>query len=351
MKIVKVANHACVRVQKMAIPLIQKGHEVHLIAHALPTYGEYYKTINVCANLDQMANAIDRFADADIFHCHNEPSYFVTLIKERFPDKPVILDVHDSYAARMTSEEYDKLMDAGNYVIRLTAEERNNFQLADGLVFPGESFADIVKGEFKLEQPFIILPSMLPKSWYRYNMREYLGGLLYEGRVNTKAECEEAANMWGFKYCEYEDLAKKAHELEMDFHLYTIRKEKEFRSIYKDIAILHEPCNMKDLVKNIARHDWGLVGNVHHSTEWEVAFPNKMFEYIAACVPVVAINAKACGDFLEKEGIGISVSSLEELAARWAEHRTVRQTLIKKRLKYSMDAHIGELEGLYAKFI
>lgn len=348
MRIVKVANHACVRVQKMAIPLIEKGHEVHLVAHAIPTYHEHYKTINVCSNLKQMIDSMDRFGDADVFHCHNEPSYFVTLIKERFPDKPVVLDVHDSYAARMTDEEYTKLMDSGKYVIRLTAEERNNFQLADGLVFPGKAFADIVRKEFKLTQPYKVIPSYLPKSWFRYSMREYLGGLTYEGRVNTKAECDEAANMWGFRYCEYEDLAKKAHELGIDFHLYTIRKESEFIKIYKDIAILHEPCNMKELVKNLSRHDWGLVGNIFETTEWNVAFPNKMFEYIAACVPVVAINAPACKEFLEDEGIGIGVSSLEELAQRWGEHREIRKNLIKKRLQFSMDAHIGELEELYA---
>jgi hypothetical protein len=34
--------------------------------------------------------------------------------------------------------------------IRETSEERNNFQLADGLVFPGDEFRELVTGEFKL---------------------------------------------------------------------------------------------------------------------------------------------------------------------------------------------------------
>jgi hypothetical protein len=294
-----------------------------------------------------MLSAIKRFGDADIFHCHNEPSYFVTAVKENHPDIPCVLDVHDSYAARLTSEEWEKLMDDGKFAIRLTTEERNNFQLADGLVFPGTVFSEIVKGEYALDQPSIVLPSYLPQSWFRYSMREYLGGLTYEGRVNTKEECEQAPNMYGFVYCEYEDLAKKAHELGMDFHLYTIRKEPEFRKIYKDIAIIHEPCNMKELVKNLSRHDWGLVGNMMKTTEWEVAFPNKMFEYIAAGVPVVAMNAPACAEFLESNGLGIGVETLDELAERWKEHRDIRKNLLKTRLKWSMESHIQELEGLY----
>lgn len=295
-----------------------------------------------------MIASLNRFSDADVFHVHNEPSYFVTMIKERFPDIPVVLDVHDSYSARMTGEEYEELSNQGKFVVRLTSEERNNFQLADGLVFPGTVFGDIVCKEYKLDQPRRDIPSMLPASWYRYSMREYYGGLVYEGRVNTKAECAEAPNMHGFRYCEYEDFAKKTAELKMDFHLYTIRTEPAFKEIYKDIAIQHDPRNMKELVKDLARHDWGLVGNLTHTTEWEVAFPNKMFEYIAACVPIVAINAKACEDFVVKEGIGISVKSIEELAERWKEHREIRKNLIKNRMKFSMDAHIHELEGLYA---
>lgn len=335
----------------MAIPLIEKGYKVHLIANAVPTYHEFYETINLCSNVKQMSNAVSLFKDADIFHCHNEPSYFVTLIKEQFPDKPVILDIHDSYTARLTEQEYGDLMDEGRFVIRLTAEERNNFQLADGLVFPGKAFSEIVINEYKLDQPTVILPSYLPQAWYRYNIREYLGGMMYEGRVNTKAECEDetVANLWGFKYCDYEELAKKASDLELQFNLYTIRTDKEFQDIYKDIAIVHEPCNMKELVKNISRHDWGLVGNINHTTEWEIAFPNKMFEYIAASVPIVAINAKACEEFVVEHGIGISVKSLEELKERWREHREIRKTLIKKRRLFSMEANLGELEGLYAR--
>ena len=347
MNIVKVAAHACIRVQKMALPLIERGHNVHLIADKVPSYVESYTTFTKTHDLGQLIEAIKLYSNiADVFHAHNEPSWYVTIIKEH-TDVPVVLDVHDSYLARSTSEEWEEMMSKGEQHIRITHEERNNFQNADALVFPGDGFRDLVTKEFGLPQPAITLPSYLPKRMFRYDCRERLGGIVYEGKVNTTKEIESSPMLRGFNYCDYEKLAKKMQELGIDFHLYTIRKDKEYLETYPDIAFTHEPMNYEKLMTNLTRHDWGLVGNIDPTPEWDVAMPNKLFEYLAACVPVVAINAKECGEFVRKHGVGIEVKSLEELRDRWSEHRECRANLIKVRQKFTMENNIGELERLY----
>ena len=144
MNIVMVANHACVRVQKMAIPLIEKGHDVHLIANKIPSYIEYYDSFSRYEDLKQLINSVRIYAKtADVFHAHNEPSWFATIIKEN-TNVPVVMDVHDSYLARITPEEEEKAKEEGKNCIRVTTEERNNFQVADGLNFPGESFGELI---------------------------------------------------------------------------------------------------------------------------------------------------------------------------------------------------------------
>jgi glycosyltransferase involved in cell wall biosynthesis len=130
-----------------------------------------------------------------------------------------------------------------------------------------------------------------------------------------------------------------------------VREDEKFISIYKDIAFLHEPDIFPDLLAHLTRHDWGLVGNLHYSREWEVAFPNKLFEYIGACVPIVSINAKECSKFIEEYDIGITVKSMEELADRWREHRRCRNNLIKLRSKFFMEEHIQDLENLYQEVL
>jgi glycosyltransferase involved in cell wall biosynthesis len=337
---------------KMAIPLIERGHNVHLISFKVSTFWEQYKTFSLCADVEQAIEAMRLFVrsgNVDLFHCHNEPSWFVTAIKEITDEIPVLLDVHDSYLARSSEEEALAVRDKGEIHIRETTEERNNFQLADGLVFPGDAFRSLVSGEFKLDQPALTLPSYVPRRFFNYKARDWHGGLCYEGKVNLPKETKGAHT--GFAYCEYTDLAKRTHDMGMDFHLYSGREDKKFLAHYSDIAYLHRAQNYEDLMASLSRHDWGLVGNIQPTREWKLAMPNKLFEYMAASVPVAVMNADDCASFVKDQGVGIVVDTPEELGERWAEHRESRKRLIKTRQDWTMNAHIHKLEGFYQHFV
>lgn len=335
----------------MAMPLIEKGHNVHLIANKIPAYAEFYTSFSFYQDMGQFIRSLKIYDPiTDIFHCHNEPSYFVTALKE-ITKKPVILDIHDSYLARTTPEQADEKEKKGEQPVRILTEERNNFQLADGLIFPGKLFAELIINEFKLNQPSLVLPSYVPERWYKYDCKEWLGGLVYEGRIDVKEEIENSPHLNGFEYCDYKQLAEALHEIHLDFHIYNPRNDEKFINIYKDIAFLQEPVDIRKLLGRLTRHDWGLVGNIHPTNEWKVAFPNKLFEYLAACVPVVSMNANECSEFLESEDVGITVKSVNELSERWKEHREKRCNLIKKRQQFSMESHIHELTDFYGNFI
>ncbi len=345
-----VASHACIRVDKEALPLIEAGYEVHCISRKPPAWVNYYTTFTQCLDVGQFSRTIDIFKDVvDVFHVHNEPNWFVTIIKER-TDKPVILDVHDSFLARTTQEEQAELLKTGKNYCRVLTEERNNFQIADGLVFPGEAFSEIVRSEFKLKQPYIVLPSYLPHRMQGYNNKEWLGGLVYEGRIDLKEEIDKAPIHHGFRYTDYEDLAQQCHDKKIDFHIYA-RNDKKFLEIYEKIAFTHVPQNYEALIDCLSRHDWGLVGNSFKTQEWEIAFPNKLFEYLAASVPVVAWNAGESAKFLEEHDIGMRIESLDDLIANWKKHEYFRNNLIKKRKEFFMENHIERLLGLYAEVI
>lgn len=351
MNIVMVANHCCIRVQKMALPLIEKGHEVHLIGAKVPDQHEQYKTFSLCSDTEQFLEAIRlhaRAGDVDVFHCHNEPSWFVSAVKE-ITEKPVILDVHDSYLARSTPKEATEALDAQDNHVRVLTEERNNFQLADGLVFPGDDFRALVSAEFKLDQPALTLPSYVPKRFYQYSTPDWHGGLVYEGKVNLPEEAKGTAK--GFVYCDYTDVATRSASLGLDFHLYAGRSDEKFRKHYEGKAFIHRPLVYQELVYHIGRHDWGLVGNSLPTTEWRVAMPNKLFEYMASGVPIVSMNAAHCSRFIEEHGLGITVGGPEELAERWKEHRECRKRVFKERQKWSMNAHIHKLENFYEELI
>lgn len=329
----------------MALPLIESGkYEVHLLANRQTSFADAYHTFGHWLEMGQLNNLIKLHApDTDIFHVHNEPSHFVTLIKE-LCDVPVVLDVHDSFLARTSEEESKLILKDGENPIRYSVEERNNFQLADGLVFPAESFGELIKNEYKLNQPSIILRSHVPRRQYRYNAQDWLGGICYEGKTQIDTEMRGGH---AFRYCDYKEFAKACFDAGIDFHIYGARDDSDFINAYKDIAIVHKPYVFDQMLKNIARHDWGFVGNLYPTSEWKYAMPNKLFEYVAASVPVVAMNAPECEEYVVKNCIGISVKSLDELKARWKEHREIRKTLVKNRINLCMEKNIQPLEELY----
>lgn len=351
MNIVMISGHACIRCQKEAIPLIERGHTVHMIASKLTSFHEQYASYSLCADIEQYLNAIRIHAKAgevDVFHCQNEPSWFVSAVKE-ICDVPVILDVHDSFLARSTPEEAETALSSGDKHVRVSVEERNNCQLADGLVFPGEDFRNLVTGEFGLKQPCLTLPSYVPRRFYQYSSQDWHGGMVYEGKVNLPEE-NKGYNK-GFAYCDYTDVATRSATMGMDFHLYAGRKDEKFRKHYGEKAFVHGPLEYDELMTRIGRHDWGLVGNTVKTREWQVAMPNKLFEYIATGMPVVSMNADNCSTFLEETGMGIMVDGPEELGSRWKEHRDCRERVFKQRQKWTMNAHIHELEDFYKEII
>ena len=328
--------------------MLAKKYTVHLISQKTPSYSAYYKTHTLWNDQRQLEAAIKLYApQVDVFHCHNEPSWFVTMVKE-LCDVPVVLDVHDSFLARQSPEQEQAALDQGKKFIRVTTEERNNCQLADALVFPGQRFADLVRSEFGLTQPSIVLPSYVPRMWMKYDHKEWLGGLVYEGKVDLREDIANNPITAGFAYADYQAVAEQAKALGIDFHLYVVRTDQKFKSVYGDLAFVHPPKDIDVLLTQLSRHDWGLVGNLRQTLEWDVAMPNKLFEYIAAGVPVVSMYASESGEFIERHGLGIQVKSMEELRDRWREHEGIRKHLLKTRLAWCMERHIHTLEALYA---
>lgn len=334
-------RHCCIRVMKQALPLLARGHKVHLITEKVAQYADHCTTVTMYDSQDHLYESIKLHSDADIFHCHNEPSWFVTCCKETFWDKPVVLDVHDSFLLRRNPEE---LKENPEYYL-VSADERNNIQLADGLVYVCDPMKEIVEREFEPKGKSIVLPSLVPERFYRIDYGRWWGGLVYEGRIDIDDELDDKWDF--FQYSNYLPLAKAARELGIDFHVFTPRENEKVRKIYGDACFLHNGVRLNKLVQKLAGHDWGLVGNIRQFQEWKYALPNKLFEYMAGCVPIVSMYAEECSNWIKEFGVGITVETLEDLTKRWKEHEECRARVIKYRKEFAMERHIEKLEELY----
>jgi glycosyltransferase involved in cell wall biosynthesis len=336
------------RVQKIGICLMNLGHEVHLISNKITQFCENYATTTMYQSANQLRDAIKLHADADIFHAHNEPSWYVTAVKEIFPKKKIILDVHDSNLLRRTDEEVEEANDPA--IFRHSVDEKNNMQLSDGLVYVCEPMREIVTDEYLLTQPNVVVPSSIPRQMFRFDYGiGYRKGLCYEGRIDV---VEDLKKQWDFfSYCNYVPMAEKCAEKGIPFYIYTTRKDEHVRKVYGDRCFLAEPLEYTKLLRVISAHDWGLVGNLGRHPEWQHALPNKLFEYMAASLPIVCMNADHVWDFIKDTGMGIKVSSLDELIERWPEQRQCRKNVVARRMDYCLEKYIPGLEELYEKVL
>lgn len=333
MKIVKIGNHCCIRLCKQAIALSKK-HQVHLIGFSKPTAGiEYLRTVTLCKHLDHLEEAIKLHADADVFHVHNEPSYYVALVKQVFPDKPVVLDVHDSMWFR--SDEPQKQSIA----------ERHAFHMADGFVFPSQACAEIIINKGLMENKALtVLPPYVNKMFYRINEYSYIGGIVYEGLVETDKGPEV------MQYANFKDMAEKMKQLGLPFHIHSTWKNKEALEFYKD-AFAEATYPFEKLIERMGHYDWGICGNSKQYQNWDVAMPNKLFEYMAAGLPIIALNCKSVQQFVEEHGVGIAVKSVEEIKERYDERAKCQANVLMKRNQFTMENKINLVERLYEKLI
>lgn len=341
-KVAFVARHCCIRVSKEAVALAEKGYSIHLLTHRQPHFPSAFRTITVYEGASEFFHSVKLLAPSvELFHCHNEPSWFVSQIKA-VCDKPVILDVHDSLLLRIAPGDTSRT--------RISVSERDNFRLADGLVYVCVPMKETLEKEFGLTQPSAIVPSACPKSMYRYDAYEWKGGVVFEGRVDDVNLLTDQRERDVFEYCDYRDLCKEFMIEGLPFYVFPGGYEK-MHEPYKDICLLQPTTPIQELIRCLGRHDWGFCGNLTSFPEWEQGLPNKMFEYIAAGIPVVCMNAGETSKFVEKHKVGITVKSVAELKERWNEHIELRKNVVRVGRSLSMENYIDVLPALYEEVL
>jgi len=340
MKIVKLTNHCCFRLSKEAIALQNLGHEVHVITQKISAFSGKFDSVIYYSHQDQLIEAIKLHKDADVFHAHNEPCWFVNLTKAIYPNIPVVLDVHDSMLIRYPQDCKDP--DA----VRISVDERDNMQLADGLVFVSDPMADICRKTFYLKQPYTVLHSYVPKELYRIDAFRWIGGIVHEGRVDIPENM--APHSQFFSYCDYRELAKSLDEMGIQFFVFAPNRDiAEMTKLYNNTAIFQTPVNPTELIRAIGSHNYGILGNLTVHEDWKHAMPNKLFDYLAAGLPIIAINAPLAGKFVEENGFGMNITDPLDISRRWAEHREFRKNIAQYRYEWCMENHIHKVTDLY----
>jgi hypothetical protein len=341
MKIIFASYACCARVIKEGIALIEAGHNVIFIQQTmanwdllkgLPLTSFYGNPFTQYAMPKHFVSKLSLFTEVDLIHVHNEPSWLGYVAKEARPDIPVIFDAHDLDAVR-----YGKA----------TIDEKKSIGACDAIIFPSKSYQryccgskDFTKYKKKkytsiLDKPTEVVYSMCNEYAIDLPSLPRLPGIVYQGGLSIDSG-----------YRDWRDISLKLSKKNIPFHIYAATMDyiKEYSAVG---AICLPTIPYLDLIKNLSRYDWGLVGFPINCDAGNTAMPNKLFEYIAAGIPCLVYQSDEAAEFVQKNELGIVIDDINDIPGIYDQHEKFRKIVQTKKHEFTMKTQVDKILKLY----
>ena len=311
----------CARAGKITLALAARGWVHDALCDKRPSwFPEAYRVIDYDAarTMDSFGEAIGEH-EAVVLHVHNEPNWPVGQAKRAAAGRPVIMDVHDVSCAR------SELMDVF---------EEEAFASADAFVFVSEEQRAFAAGAgLEVEgRPYVVLPNLVSERLFvREAVLPKVGGVVYEGGADPRS----GGRTW-------RDLSEIADTLDGELHMFALGGDVDYgiaHACERDYGVL---------VQRLARHDWGLVGTPSAGfAAHEHSLPNKVYDYFAAGLPLLAVNAPLVRPLCDA-GLGVYCEDAGEVAdAAATDSAPFRERVLAERAAHTMESAIGPLAELY----
>lgn len=327
----------CGRTDKISMVLKNKGvvcHNAFLIRSSqMP---EAYDKENSFYSYDDLLEFVNK-SDFDIVHCSNEPDILSDLLLHS--NKPVIFDTHDLLTARNNDSIHEV------YYLEYTSSK-----FADGTMYVGEYYRDLQAERygFPLDKTFVIpnlpLEGQLPSKGQRKPKLSAADGglhLVYEGGISDNPRSHRF----------FENLWAAITASGIHIHYYSQQNIEYCRALEKTSQFLHYEGNLSslDLIVEMTQYDVGLLILNPVDKNADMAYPNKLYEYLAAGLPVVS-NLTTSSGFAAAHKVGGSLDFSADIKAQMQEYAQIRiPDDYLRNTGLTMDSYAGELLAFYKK--
>jgi len=305
MNVLFVTFHCCVRAFKSAMGVLAyDGTRVHTMAArcsnttfqlGLPGITYY---IADPENLKYSLQAVrDHYGPFDVVHVHNEPNWPVLAVRDVFADTPLVLDCHDLDSMRRGGTALPPEGAQG-------AWEREAIAAADALVFPSHAYQERTAALYGLTKPARVVYSAVPTGMIGMQQLPRIGGLVYQGGLADVSVI----------YRDYRHMFATLSRAEVPVHCYPTGLSPELVEHYGAAgAVVMPTVSYATLLMQLSRYDAGLVGGPVDHPQWHMAMPNKLFDYLAAGIPVIVHKADECARFVREHNVGVVVDTVRDI--------------------------------------
>ena len=297
---------------------------------------EAYCKQNAFYSFDSLLEFVDS-SDFDIVHCSNEPDILANLLLQC--GKPVIYDAHDYMTIRNLDSTYE------TYYLEYAASK-----FADGFISTDEYSTAIWMERYHASPDRMLtvynlpLESQIPANIQKKPKLSASDGelhLVYEGGIsNTRMSHRYMEEIW-----------RAIADAHVHVHYYSQQETEYCQALDKTSPYLHYEGNLSglELIKELTQYDIGSLLLNRIDKNADIAYPNKLYEYFAAGLPVVS-NLTASMKFVKDFGVGGTLDlqggiqkQLREIAAIQVPGRFLQEN------RLTMDSRGEDILAFYRK--
>lgn len=332
-----VQDAPCGRTDKISYSLKQRGvitHNAYLRGSSrMP---EAYDQENGFYSYDDLMDFVNN-SEFDVVHCSNEPDILTNLLFQS--NKKIIYDAHDFITVRNNDADHNL------YFLEYMA---NKF--ADGYLCNDEDSRNLQIKRYGLPPDRTLVIQNLPlerqlvTGVQRKSKLSAADGelhIVYEGGISDKKDSN--------RFFEKQWSAITATGIHI--HYYSQQNVEYCKALEKTSPYLHYEGNLSGfrLIVEMTQYDIGSVILNPVDKNADMAYPNKLYEYLAAGLPVVS-NLRAASEFAVSYHVGGTLDFNRDIKAQMQEYAAIRipdDYLSKNKL--TMDSCANDIITFYKK--
>lgn len=330
-------NSPCIRNYKMATALRTKGHRVTL-GYTQKRLSQRYSglsddTYDENIHITSYRQLWDISGNYDLIHSHNEPDELT--VAALAGDCPVIHDTHDLISLRANNDPglayFEGIANRGAHGrIATTPFQQREVENMYGPNNPGLVFYNYAS------------QADLPQKFHpKLSKRDGQVHFVYEGGLSEKT------------HRDFRDIFVEMAVRGLHVHIYPAAWSDKLAAFFSRHGRIHynKPVSPKVLMEEMTRYDIGIIPwNLEKGNKrfLDSTIANKLFEYLAAGLPVATSRLQSYEDFFEHTPVGVTFDSVQELVDTHV-HRLLEmaKTIDFTNHVYTFENEIQRVEVFY----
>jgi len=291
-----------------------------------------------------------------VIHSHNAPDFLtISAIEAVNGEVPVIHDCHEALTLRDTgyyaSDDEEKIRNEYPRQEKIANEE------SDGRIYVTEGVRDYIQQRYEVDRSkdmvfySYVCQSMVPSRLRgKFSEKDGQTHIVYIGTVTSIVKDS---------HYDLREIFREIADHGIHVHMYVSiwgAKDKAYHHLAEENNLIHYHGHLdqKRLLDEIAQYDFGWAGfnsNQKNRKHLDVALPNKIFEYIACGLPVLAFPHRNMREFLNQHGVGLVFDSVDEMASQLENGRleSLKRDILKARHEFTVEKNIGKVIRYYER--